>query len=263
MPAKTTNPRATGRAKAAVPRMSLAETMAALEAAGSAQTRKTYLRHGAAEPMFGVSFATLKALYKRIGVDHDLALSLWETGNFDAQNLAVKIVDPGRMTADQLDRWAQAPHARMCVGYVAHVTVEGPHARAKADRWLAARSEAQRVVAWSLVGAMAMRDETTSDAWFAKRLAEIERSIRTAPNAERAAMNQAVIAIGCRSEALRRAAVAAAGRIGRVEVDHGDTSCKTPEAAGSIAKAWAHAGAKGFASPAAQERKRESMRTRC
>ena len=58
-------------------RMSFQETMNALEKAGSAQTKKTYLRHGAGEPMFGVSFATLKVLYKRIKVDQELAQALW------------------------------------------------------------------------------------------------------------------------------------------------------------------------------------------
>ena len=33
-------------------------------------------------------------------------------------------------------------------------------------------------------------------------------------------------------------AVAAADRIGKVEVDHGETSCKTPEAVGYIEKIW-------------------------
>lgn len=57
--------------------MTLAEAMHELEKAGSARTRKTYTRHGVCEPMFGVSFATLKALMKRINVDHELALALW------------------------------------------------------------------------------------------------------------------------------------------------------------------------------------------
>ncbi len=82
------------KAKAPAPRATLSGVMRELEKAGSAQTRKTYPRHGAAEPMFGVSFATLKVLLKRIGVDHELALALWDTGNFDARNLAVKIADP-------------------------------------------------------------------------------------------------------------------------------------------------------------------------
>lgn len=254
----------TKTAAAARPRLLLAETMRELERAGSAQTRKTYARHGATEPMFGVSFATLQVLRKRIGVDHELALALWDTGNFDARNLAVKVVDPARMTAQDLDRWAsEAPIARMCGGYVAMVTAEGPHAAAKAAEWLAAKAGPLRNAGWTLLGQLAFRDETKPDAFFAQRLAEIERTIHTAPNAERYGMNMAVIAIGSRSEGLRKAALAAAKRIGKVDVDHGDTECKTPDAATYIEKAWAHAKAKGFASPAAQERARENVRLRC
>src|SRR5690606_35126803 len=71
------------------------------------------------------------------------------------------------------------------------------------------------------------------------------------------------ISIGGRNAALRKAALAAAKRIGPVEVDHGDTACKTPDAAAYLDKTWAYATSKGHESPAAQERKRESMRLRC
>ncbi|MBI2922239.1 MAG: DNA alkylation repair protein [Planctomycetes bacterium] len=263
MPAKTKSAPAAKSKKAPATRLSLAEVMATLEKAGSEQTRKTYARHGAPEPMFGVSFATLKTLYKRIGVDHELALALWETGNFDARNLAVKVVDPARMSPADLDRWAKAPTARMCHGYVAAIASEGPHARAKADAWLASPDEGLRSAGWLLVAAMANRDESTPDSWFTGRLAEIEKSIRTAPNEPKAAMNQAVIGIGFRNASLRKAATAAAKRIGPVEVDHGDTACKTPDAAAYIDKAWVHSLSKKFESPAAHERTRESMRTRC
>ncbi len=263
MAVKTKTPPAARSAKAPAPRMTLAEAMAALEKAGSAQTRKTYARHGATEPMFGVSFATLKLLMKRIGVDHELACALWETGNFDARNLAVKVVDPRRMSRADLDRWTRGPVVPWCGTYVAHIAAEGPHARSMADSWLAAPAESMRCAGWSLVGAMAMRDEATPDAWFAERLAEIEKTIHAAPNAQRGAMNQALIAIGCRSAALRKAATAAAKKIGKVEIDHGDTSCKTPDAAPYLAKTWEHSTSKGFATPAAHERSRESMRTRC
>lgn len=263
MPTKTLTPPARKSTKPAPPRMTLAETMSALEKAGSAQTRKTYARHGAAEPMFGVSFATLKTLMKRIGVDQELALALWDTGNFDARNLALKIADPARMKASDLDRWAKAPSSRMCGGYVAQLAAEGPHARNRVDAWLSAREEMKRCAGWSLVGALAMHDEDMPAAWFAKRLEEIEKSIHASPNAERQAMLQALIAIGCRSTALRKSVTATAKRIGKVEIDHGDTDCKTPEAAPTLEKTWAHATSKGFESPAAQERARESMRTRC
>jgi hypothetical protein len=49
-------------------------------------------------------------------------------------------------------------------------------------------------------------------------------------------MNNALIAIGSRGGALEDRAIAAAGRIGTVVVDHGATGCKTPDAAASIRK---------------------------
>ena len=256
-------PAAKTSAKPAAARMSLAETMRALEKAGSAQTRKTYLRHGAQEPMFGVSFAFLKTLVKRIGVDHELALALWDTKNFDARTLAVKIADPAKIKPADLDRWARETEARMCGGYVAMLAAESPHGPAKARDWSASANDRLRATAWTLSGCLANLDESVPDDWFVQRLARIEKSIHSAPNSEREAMNMAVITIGGRNAALKKAAIAAAKRIGKVEVDHGDTACKTPDAVPYIEKMWAHASAKKFDSPAAQERAREPMRTRC
>lgn len=244
--------------KPAKPRMSFADAMAALQKAGSEQARKTYLRHGAAEPMFGVSFAALKAMHKAIGVDHELALALWDSGNYDARNLAVKIVDPAAMTAKQLDAWARAR-----VYYVADVAAEGPHASSRVEAWLASKDVAQRANGWTLVGVLAQRDEGATDAWLVEKLAEIERSIHAAPNAQRDPMNLALIKIGGRNAALRKAATAAAKRIGKVAIDHGDTACKTADAVESIEKTWARAKATGFDSPAAHERSNKPARLRC
>jgi hypothetical protein len=49
-------------------------------------------------------------------------------------------------------------------------------------------------------------------------------------------MNAALIAIGGSRPKLMKKAVAAAERIGEVEVDHGETSCTTPDAAAYIRK---------------------------
>ena len=250
--------------KAPPPRMTLADAMGALEKAGSAQTRKTYERHGGQGPMFGVSFATLKEMKKRIGVDHELAEALWATGNLDARNLAVKIVDPSRLSPADLDRWANdGCGARFCGGYGAMLPVEGSHGPAKVKQWLAAGDENLRCAGWTLLGQLAMRDDTLTDDWYVGRLKDIERTIHTAPNSERGVMNMAVVMIGCRNAALLKAVLAAAKRIGQVVVDHGETSCKTPDAAETIEKTWAYAKAKGAESPAAQERDRAVPRLRC
>ncbi|MEI9813219.1 MAG: hypothetical protein WDO18_11445 [Acidobacteriota bacterium] len=58
-------------------------------------------------------------------------------------------------------------------------------------------------------------------------------------NYVRYGMNQAVIAIGVRNPHLTEMALAAAKRIGKVQVDHGDTACQTPDAAAYIQKTLA------------------------
>ncbi len=247
-------------------RMSLREVMAELERAGSAQTRKTYARHGAAEPMFGVSFGDLKKLLNRIKVDQELAEALWDTGNFDARNLAAKVCDPANFPPKVLDAWAATPIAWLWGGYVGQIAAEGPPGagRAKAEKWLAAKApDATRSAGWCTVAAMARIDESTDDSWFADRLAEIEKGMKSATNRHRYVMNNALIAIGCRSAPLRKAAAAAAKRLGTIAVDHGDTDCRTPDAIEQLEKSWDRAKSAGFASPADQERARESMRTRC
>ena len=241
--------------------------MAALEKAGAAQTRKTYARHGAPEPMFGVSYAVLKTLVKRIGVDHELALALWATGNFDARNLAVKVADPSSPVgggAEPLDPRGRVPMLGELRRPAARLG--GPPRRDPGRRDGPAPPRTPRCcAAWALIGQMALRDATTPDAWFEGRLPEIERTIHSAPNDQRDGHEPAADRdSGCRSAALREGGEpAAAKRIGKVEVDHGDTACKTPDAAAYIEKTWAHSTSKGFKSPAAHERSREPMRVRC
>ena len=151
----------------------------------------------------------------------------------------------------------------MCGGYVAMLAAESPHGRSTAERWLAAADPGRRCAGWGLAAQLASRDRSVPAAWFEARLATLERGIHEVSDGERYARNSALIAFGGRSAALRDKALAAARRIGHVEVDHGDTSCETPDAAAYIGKNWAHATAKGFESPGAQECARKSPRTRC
>ncbi len=66
----------------------LREVMQELESLGSEQTVKTFRKHGADGPMFGVKVADLKKIEKRIRGNQSLALELWDTGNSDAMYLA-------------------------------------------------------------------------------------------------------------------------------------------------------------------------------
>lgn len=210
--------------------MTLDQVMKELERCGTAQARKIYARHGAREPMFGVSYADFGKLVKRIGQDHELALALFDTGNHDARILATMIVDPDALRSRDIDRWMRACDSYPITDAVSGVVARTKHARKKADAWRKAKDEWKSAAGWNLVSFMAAPGGETEDGWLAGRLDEIEQGIGGAPNRTRHSMNQALIAIGGYRPGLRKLAVATAKRVGRVEVDHGQTSCKTPEA---------------------------------
>lgn len=220
--------------------MRLDEAMSALEAAGSEQTRKTYARHGVGPNQFGVSFAVLKDLAKKIKVDSTLAGELWETGNHDARVLATMIADPKQESEERLDRWAADLDNKTIADTFTRFVAKTSLARAKADAWRDHENEWIGEAGWFLVTHLAGQDEALPDQYFLDRLRTIESDIHNRKNRVRHAMNQAVISIGLRNEALEAEALAAAANIGRVEVDHGDTACETPDVAAYIAKTKAY-----------------------
>ena len=219
--------------------MTTAEVMKKLESLGTAQNRKVYARHGAApESTFGVSFAELFKLQKAIKRDQPLALELWDTGNNDARSLATLIADPQQMRAKDLDRWVNEVNVYGLADLIArHVASQSPHARKKAEAWSKSKQEYVGQTGWDLIGMLAMYDASLPDSYVEEHLRVIERDIHRSKNRVRHAMNGVLIGIGMRNQKLRKLALAAAGRIGKVEVDHGETGCKTPDAAAYIQKA--------------------------
>ena len=88
--------------------MEFQEAMQELESLGTAQNRKIYVRHGSNKAMFGVSFANLKILTKKIKKNHPLALKLWATGNMDAMILATMIADPSMLKDNEIREWVKS-----------------------------------------------------------------------------------------------------------------------------------------------------------
>ena len=218
--------------------------LAELEELGTAQNRKVYARHGVGEPMFGVSFAHLRKLGKKLRHDHDLARALWASGNHDARVLALSVADPAQTDLGEIESWAGEVDNYVLIDEFAAFVAATPHFGACADDWPDRDGEWLASAGWSLVAQQALRgddlpDEDLPDDYFDERLRTIEARIADAPNRVRHCMNGALIAIGGRNEALRESAIAAAKRIGPVVVDHGETSCKTPEAVPYIDRIWA------------------------
>jgi len=216
--------------------MTLREVLAALKKAGTAQNRKIYGRHGVTGKMFGVSYATLGMLRKKIKLDHELAVQLWKTGNHDARVLATMVEDPAVTTGEDIDAWAKDLGNYVITDAFAGLVSRTPFALKKIEKWIDASGEWVGRVGWLVLARMA-RESSVPDSYFIPHLDTIEHKIHTRKNRVRDAMNSALIAIGLRNPRMRALALAVAARIGKVDVDHGETGCKTPDAASYIMKA--------------------------
>lgn len=219
--------------------MTKAEVMKELQSLGSKEVKERWSKHGAREPFFGVKVEDLKKIMKKIKNDQALALELYETGNSDAMYLAGLIADGTKMTKQQLQAWAdQAPWYMISEYTVPWLASENPHGHELALQWIDAKKEQVAASGWStLAGLLAIKPDTEIDIEEIKSLLErVEKTIHTAPNRTRYAMNGFVIAVGGYVPALTTQAIATAKKIGVVEVDMGGTACKVPFAPDYIQK---------------------------
>lgn len=201
--------------------------------------KKVMLNHGVTEPLFGVKIEELKKIQKRIKRDYQLALELYDTGNYDAMYLAGLIADDARMTKADLRRWVkQAARGALATHTVPAVAAGGAHGRELAREWI---ESGQDFVAgagwWTWVHLVSITPDAALDLGELQRLLQrVRQSIREAGNDTRYAMNQFVIAAGSFVPALTELALRLGEEIGPVQVDMGNTACQVPFAPDYIRK---------------------------
>ena len=218
--------------------MNTEEVLATLKKLGKPQTAAIYRRHGSGNHVFGVLTSEIAKLQKRIKVNHALALELWKTGNAEARVLALQVADPDKLTRSDADGLVHDGPVR-CLGcYLSGLLARSPIAEETMRAWMRSPDEFHREMGYGILSVRLKDDpDSVRDAEAERVLATIEKEIHRSPNWARYAMNSALIAIGVCKPALRKKAIDTAKRIGKVEVDHGETNCKTPDAVPCIEKA--------------------------
>lgn len=218
---------------------SVTQIIAQLKQQGTAQTRKTYARHGAPDDMFGVKVGDLKVIAKKIKGNQTLACELYETGNSDAMYLAGMVADGSQMSKKQLDTWARTATWCMLAEYtVPGVATESPYARELALKWIKSKNASVASTGWcTYAGLVATSPDDALDLTEIKGLLDqVVKQIDKAPDRIRYTMNGFVISVGCYVQPLLRQAKAAAKKLGVVAVDMGETACKVPLATAYIEK---------------------------
>jgi 3-methyladenine DNA glycosylase AlkD len=214
------------------------EVMKTLERAGTAQNRKVYARHGVGKNQFGVGFGELRKLGKKLKGDNQLARGLWKSGNQDARVLATMVADPATLPEKTADSWVkQIRNYPLADEFAGGLVYETPYAQKMMEEWTRSDAEFVAQCGWVLLAKLAMDDPDLKQNYLKKYVKTIEKDIHDSPNRAKYSMNSALIAIGMRDDpVVHDVALEAAKRIGKVEVDHGETGCKTPDAASYMKK---------------------------
>jgi 3-methyladenine DNA glycosylase AlkD len=199
----------------------------------------TYAWHGVSGACYGVSYGDLKPLVKKIGKNHAMALELWNSGVHDARIAATMIAEPQTVTRADIENWLGECKNYVLTDAVAGVTAGMPDALNIARDWIARKDEWVTAAGWNTLGLLGVKGGVSVEDWR-PLLDRIEKTIHRQPNRTRHAMNGVLTGIGGDVDALKPRALAVAKAIGKVEVDHGETNCITPDAAGYIAKLQTH-----------------------
>lgn len=209
----------------------LGTTMIELETLGREQTKKTYIRHGSHEPLFGVNIGPMKTLAKKVGKNYQLALELYDTGNYDAMYFAGMVTEPEKMTKEDLEHWIDKAYCSgLSESVVAITLAESGYAKELAEKWIQSNQERYAAAGWACYAALLgyEPDDYFDQEKIHQYMLDVKNNIHSAPNRVRYAMNNFIITIGISYLPLAAEAMEIAKDIGAVTVDMGDTSCKTP-----------------------------------
>ena len=218
--------------------MTANDVVAELEKLGNAQTKKSWMTHGAQEPCLGVKVEDMKKIQKRVKMDYQLALELYDTGIADAMYLAGLIADDAKMTKKDLQKWIEGASSDWVAEFtVPWVASAGPHGRELALKWMDSRDETIASAGWQTYSSMVtIKEDADLDLAEIKSLLQrVAKSIHQQPNRVKVVMNSFVIAIACYVKPLHELAVETAHGIGKVAVELAG-ACKIPFAPDQIEK---------------------------
>ena len=196
------------------------EVQAALEWLKSHATRATLdgmARYAIpSDKAYGVAMKDIKALGKKLGRSHGLAIALWDTGVYEARMLASFVGDPAAITSAQMDRWCKEfDNWAICDAMSFNLFDRTPHAWNKVSAWSRKRNEFEKRAAFALLWSLTVHDKHASDKRFVQGLAFVERAADDPRNFVKKAVNMALRAVGKRNRALNAQALDVARRLAR------------------------------------------------
>jgi 3-methyladenine DNA glycosylase AlkD len=195
--------------------------IAALRERATAHTLEGMARYGLpSDHALGVAVGEIKALGKRLGRDHQLALGLWPTGIYEARMLCAYVGDPAALSAEEMDAWCRDfDNWGICDTLSFVLFGRTSHAWRKVEQWSRRRDEFVKRAAFATLATLALRDKSAGNEPFLRSLRLVEQAATDDRNFVRKGVSWALRAIGERNNALNAAAVRTGRRLAESEDD--------------------------------------------
>jgi 3-methyladenine DNA glycosylase AlkD len=193
--------------------MMLKETLTQLEALGNATTRAHNIKFGAGNNQFGVKMGDIRALAKKIKINHALALELWETGNIDARFLAILIMNPKNLSKDDINRLVKSEKFTHVADWLsANIIKNYPDNETLREEWMTSEDTMSARAGWSLTSGCVVRKPELVD--LSALLDRIEVEMPHAAPEIQWTMNATLANIGINHPEFRERALAIGENLG-------------------------------------------------
>lgn len=148
----------------------------------------------------GISVYHLRQLAKKVGVNHDIALQLWNSGIHDARLLACFIDDPLKINGQQMNAWAHDFDSwDICDQACTSLFDKSPYAWDMVFIWSKSDHEFVKRGAFSLLAGLAIHDVKSNDNRFLDCVSLIKKNAVDDRNYVKKAVSWAVRNIGKRN----------------------------------------------------------------
>ena len=196
----------------------LEEALRQLEALGNAGVRAQNAKggpwgSGAGDNQFGVSRGDVRKLANKIKTDHDLALSLWKTGNIDAQFLATLLADVKLLSAEDLERMVKSvTYAWVADWLHSYVVKEHADKEALRQKWMTSGDRWAARAGWQLTAGRVAKSPDGLD--LDALLDRIEKEMAAAAPEVQWTMNMCLAEIGIHFPEHRKRAIGIGEKLG-------------------------------------------------
>ena len=173
-----------------------------------------YKRGCRAQNCYGIKVSDLRKIARDTGIDHPLALELFDSGIHEARKLASMIDDPQLVTRDQMEKWVAAFDSwDVCDCCCSSLFVKTRYACTKALEWSRRNEEYVKRAAFALMAHLVFHDKSAEDELFEQFFPAIKSGAMDDRHFVKKAVNWSLRQIGKRNKNLNKKAIKLAKEI--------------------------------------------------